>query len=67
MSNSEFANNDISATSSIEYAEVMQLSTPGATCETFKVRLYGKLHFLKRPHNIHDTRLQNAFKKEFEF
>lgn len=66
MSNSEFANNDISATSSIEYAEVMQLSTPGATCDTFKVRLYGKLHFLKRPHNIHDTRLQNAFKKEFE-
>lgn len=66
MSNSEFTNSDISATSSIEYAKVMQLSTPGATCDTFKVRLYGKLHFLKRPHNIHDTRLQNAFKKEFE-
>lgn len=66
MDNSEFASNNINTISSIKYAEVAQLSTPGATCDTFKVRIYGKLHFLKRPHNIHDTRLQDAFIKEFE-
>lgn len=66
MDNSEFASNNIKATSSINYAEVKKLSTQGATCDTFKVRLYGKLHFLKRPHNIHDPHLQDAFKKEFE-
>lgn len=66
MDNSEFASSNIKATSSIKYAEVKQLSTQGATCDTFKVRLYGKLHFLKRPHNIHDTCLQDAFSKEFE-
>lgn len=66
MDNSEFGSNNIKETSSIKYVEVKKLSTQGATCDTFKVRLYGKLHFLKRPHDLHDPHLQDAFKKEFE-
>ncbi len=66
MDNSEFSQPHRSIDSAVKYAEVKQLSSHGATCETFKVRIYGKLHFLKRPHNISDTRLQAAFRKEFE-
>ena len=40
----------------------------GATCDTFRVKLYGKLHFLKRlkPAFANDIRYQEAFQKEFE-
>lgn len=44
------------------------LETQGATCDTFRVKLYGKLHFLKRlkPEFTNDIRYQEAFRKEFE-
>lgn len=44
------------------------LDTQGATCDTFRVKLYGKLHFLKRPKPefANDIRYQEAFHKEFE-
>ena len=44
------------------------LNTQGATCDTFRVKLYGKLHFLKRlkPEFANDIRYQEAFRKEFE-
>lgn len=40
----------------------------GATCDTFRVKLYGKLHFLKRlkPAFANDIRYKEAFRKEFE-
>lgn len=44
------------------------LDTQGATCNTFRVKLYGKLHFLKRlkPELANDIRYQEAIRKEFE-
>lgn len=44
------------------------LDTQGATCDTYRVKLYGKLHFLKRlkPEFTNDIRYQEAFRKEFE-
>ena len=44
------------------------IDAQGATCDTFRVKLYGKLHFLKRlkPDYAHDIRYQEAFRKEFE-
>ena len=44
------------------------LDTQGATCDTFRVKLYGKLHFLKRlkPEFANDIRYQESFRKEFE-
>lgn len=44
------------------------LNMQGATCDTFRVKLYGKLHFLKRlkPEFANDIRYQEAFRKEFE-
>ena len=44
------------------------LDTQGATCDTFCVKLYGKLHFLKRlkPEFANNIRYQEAFRKEFE-
>ena len=44
------------------------LNTQGSTCDTFCVKLYGKLHFLKRlkPEYANDIRYQEAFRKEFE-
>lgn len=40
----------------------------GSTCDTYRVKLYGKLHFLKRlkPEYVNDIRYQEAFRKEFE-
>ena len=45
-----------------------QLSHQGSTCDTFCVKLYGKLHFLKRlkPEHTGDVRYQEALRKEFE-
>ena len=44
------------------------VDTNGATCDTYRVKLYGKLHFLKRlkPQYAGDIRYQEAFRKEFE-
>lgn len=44
------------------------IDTQGATCDAFRVKLYGKLHFLKRlkPEYAADIRYQEAFRKEFE-
>ena len=50
------------------YESLEPLDTQGATCDTFRVKLYGKLHFLKRlkPEFANDIRHQEAFRKEFE-
>ena len=47
---------------------IEQLEAQGATCDTFRVKLYGKLHFLKRlkPELAGDIRYQEALHKEFE-
>ena len=44
------------------------VDTNGATCDTYRVKLYGKLHFLKRlkAEHVHDIRYQEAIRKEFE-
>lgn len=44
------------------------MDSQGATCDTFRVKLYGKLHFLKRlkPELAGDIRYQEALRKEFE-
>ncbi len=44
------------------------ISQGGATCDAFRVKLYGKLHFLKRlkPTYAGDVRYQQALQKEFE-
>ena len=45
-----------------------QLHTAGSTCDAYRVRLYGKLHFLKRLKQkyANDIRYVEAFRKEFE-
>ena len=44
------------------------MESQGATCDTFRVKVYGKLHFLKRlkPEYAGDIRYQEAIRKEFE-
>lgn len=50
------------------FETVEQMETQGATCDTFRVKLYGKLHFLKRlkAEYAGDIRYQEALRKEFE-
>ena len=62
MDSSQFTDNQHS------YESLESLDTQGATCDTFRVKLYGKLHFLKRlkPEFANDIRYQEAFRKEFE-
>lgn len=50
------------------YDTIEQLESQGATCDTFRLKVYGKLHFLKRlkPEFAGDIRYQEAFRKEFE-
>ena len=50
------------------YEAIEQMETQGATCDTFRVKLYGKLHFLKRlkVEHVGDIRYQEALRKEFE-
>lgn len=50
------------------FEAVEQMETQGATCDTFRVKLYGKLHFLKRlkAEFAGDIRYQEALRKEFE-
>ncbi|MBE6259716.1 MAG: serine/threonine protein kinase [Prevotella sp.] len=51
-----------------QFKSLEPLDTQGATCDTYRVKLYGKLHFLKRlkPEHANDIRYQEAFRKEFE-
>ena len=51
-----------------KYDTIEQMDTRGATCDTFRVKLYGKLHFLKRlkAEYAGDIRYQEALRKEFE-
>ena len=50
------------------FETIEQMDSSGATCETFRVKIFGKLHFLKRlkPQFAGDIRYQEAFRKEFE-
>ena len=50
------------------FEAVEQMETQGATCNTFRVKLYGKLHFLKRLKSEYagDISYQEALRKEFE-
>lgn len=47
---------------------IEKVNCQGATCDTFHIKLYGKLHFLKRlkAEYANDIRYQEAFRKEFE-
>ncbi len=62
MDSSQFTDNQS------RYETIEQMETQGATCDTFRVKLYGKLHFLKRLKTEHvgDIRYQEALRKEFE-
>ena len=62
MESSQFSN------SQTRFDTIEQMDTQGATCDTFRVKLYGKLHFLKRlkPEFAVDIRYQEAIRKEFE-
>ena len=48
------------------YETIEQMETQGATCDTFRVKLYGKLHFLKRlkVEHVGDIRYQEALRKD---
>ena len=50
------------------YDSIEELYAQGATCDTYRVKLYGKLHFLKRlkPQHAGDIRYREAMRKEFE-
>lgn len=50
------------------FESVEQIESQGATCDTFRVKFYGKLHFLKRlkAEYAGDIRYQEALRKEFE-
>ncbi len=47
---------------------IEQMDSHGATCDSFRVKIYGKLHFLKRLKKEYagDIRYQEALRKEFE-
>lgn len=62
MDSSQFSNNQS------QFEAVEQLNTQGATCDAFRVKLYGKLHFLKqlKPEYAGDVRYREALQKEFE-
>jgi serine/threonine protein kinase len=62
MDSSQFTDNQS------RYEAIEQMETQGATCDTFRVKLYGKLHFLKRlkAEYAGDIRYQEALRKEFE-
>jgi len=50
------------------FESIEQIDAHGATCDSFRVKLYGKLHFLKRlkPAFTGDIRYLEALRKEFE-
>ena len=51
----------------LTFPDAESLPIGGATCQCFKVRLYGKLHFLKqlKPELRSDPRYVAALQKEF--
>ena len=50
------------------YDAMELMPSQGSTCDTYRVKLYGKLHFLKRlkPQYANNIRYKEAFRKEFE-
>ena len=62
MDSSQFSDNQS------RFEAIEQVESQGATCDTFRVKLYGKLHFLKRlkAEYAGDIRYQEALRKEFE-
>lgn len=50
------------------FESLESIETQSATCDTYRVKLYGKLHFLKRlkPAFANDIRYREALRKEFE-
>ena len=50
------------------FESIERVESQGATCDTFRVKVYGKLHFLKRlkAEYAGDIRYQEALRKEFE-
>ena len=62
MDSSQFSDNQP------RFEAIEQMETQGATCDTFRVKLYGKLHFLKRLKSEYagDIRYQEVLRKEFE-
>ena len=62
MDSSQFSDNQP------RFEAIEQMETQGATCDSFCVKIYGKLHFLKRlkPEHTGDIRYQEALRKEFE-
>lgn len=62
MDSSQFSDNQP------RFEATEQVESQGATCDTFRVKLYGKLHFLKRlkAEYAGDIRYQEALRKEFE-
>ena len=62
MESSQFSDNQS------RFDAIEQMESQGATCDTFRVKLYGKLHFLKRlkAEYAGDIRYQEALRKEFE-
>lgn len=62
MASSEFSNNQLS------FPDAELLPMQGATCLCYRVKLYGKLHFLKRlkPEFRSNPRYVAAIRKEFE-
>ena len=62
MDSSQFSDNQS------RFDAIEQMESQGATCDTFRVKVYGKLHFLKRlkAEYAGDIRYQEALRKEFE-
>lgn len=62
MSNSSFNSN------SIDFASAEKLETTGATCDCYRMKLYGRQHFVKRlkPELLGDPRYMALLQKEFE-
>ena len=62
MDSSQFSDNQP------RFEAIEQVESQGATCDTFRVKVYGKLHFLKRLRAEYagDIRYREALRKEFE-
>ena len=62
MDSSQFSDNQP------RFDAIEQIESQGATCDTFRVKVYGKLHFLKRlkAEYAGDIRYREALRKEFE-
>ena len=62
MDSSQFSDNQP------RFDAIEQMESQGATCDTFRVKVYGKLHFLKRlkAEYAGDIRYQEVLRKEFE-